>query len=1168
MDCFTCDRFGGIVDIAPHRHGPGCGHPQVAHDDHYDYVGDDGMLHHLLEADCCEYHSSAAATDHHSGSGGGAPVIVNHGRFSLLHRRKATSASSSITSSPEKRFVGRATTPTKTAAVLCMGSNCTLACCVGGASLDNVNPSEAIITKIYCEGVCCPMEIPVVESALHRIPGVISVEVAVVTKTVTTKHVPSLASPAALVAALQEARLGASLTFPRQQNVGKRSWLPPWYVSVSIVLLIISLFHYLSGPLNAPWLENFKWIALGAVALCLPRIALKAFGALRHYVLDIHFLITLAAAGAIAIGDYTEASIVVVLFCIADFLEERCTGQARDAISAVLALKPDNAVLAATGEEVSAMDVAPGTLILIRAGDKAPLDGIVVTGTSAFDESILTGESVAVVKHPGDTVCAGTLNAGSGLVQVKTTATSDETFIAGMARLVEQATSRQSPAEAAVAKFARIYTPLVLVACLLLAFVPWSDPDADRKWWVYLSLQVLVTACPCALVLSTPVTIVSALARAAQVGVLIKGGIVLETLQDVKVVTFDKTGTLTVGAFLIDEIILADSRNNIISSLSNAPDQVDEQEVLRLVGSLERGCNHPLAAALVGRAAARGVKCDAEVHGSSIVPGFGIMGIVDGRAVRAGTSAFIKQNFYGDHHHHHHGDKKQCSNGQSNNNNSSEIAQLDQDAARFEGGGVTTCFIAIDDHYAACITARDSLRPEAAEAVASLCALGVVPAMLTGDNTSVAKAIGTAAGLEERHIHAALLPQDKLDLVSAYNVDLFQTYDYLNQGVSSSGFSKKLNKMYYKTVGVMCFWKKLKIFGGDKPQKKRKIRVAHVGDGVNDAPALAAADVGIAMGVAGAAAALEAGDVCLFTNDLRVVPALQRLARAAGNKIAFNIALSVVTKVIVLILAALGKFTLFGAVLVDVGTALLVTLNGLTLLRWDFGLGASPAGCVGAAAAAAASVSADGHGCCSNKGCCAPSKGPLEFCSLGLGKEMNSSSTNCCGGAVAATSTVCKSKGCCGGGDTATANGTLNKGIDLNGKACCDQGAEEAQQGCCHHAGHHHDHSNGNGHHHHHNHENTTQHSHDHKEHNTTTPSVAVNIHPQHSSHAPHISHSHSNNGGGGGGGGGGCCGHDHEHNHHQHEHTPSPTLSPTPSPSNALLKTCSKSCCSSHTHH
>jgi Zn2+/Cd2+-exporting ATPase len=707
-----------------------------------------------------------------------------------------------------------------------------------------------------------------------------------------------------------------------------------------------------------------------------------------------------------------------------------------------------------------------------------------------------------------------------------------------MARLVEQATSRQSPAEAAVARFAKIYTPIVLLSCILLAFVPWSNPDADRKWWVYLSLQVLVTACPCALVLSTPVTIVSALARAAQVGVLIKGGVVLETLRDVKVVTLDKTGTLTVGAFLVDEVITVPKssfNSGADSNLENTEEKKDakvaEKDVLRLVGSLERGCNHPLAAALVGRAAARGVACDAEVHGSSIVPGFGIMGIVDGHAVRAGTSEFIRQSFRNNGHKEnssiveisssiHQSMSKSINNGE-------ELVQLDADAARFEGGGVTTCFIAVDGQYVACITARDSLRPEAAEAVASLRALGVTPAMLTGDNNSVATAIGAAAGIERNHIHASLLPQDKLDLVSAYNVDLFQNHSEANSGQSSSGcggFSNDFHKIFSSTVDTLFFWKSTTI-----TRKPPKIRVAHVGDGVNDAPALAAADVGIAMGVAGAAAALEAGDVALFTNDLRVVPALQRLARAAGNKITFNITLSVVTKIAVLVLAALGKFTLFGAVLVDVGTALLVTLNGLTLLRYDFGLGTSPAGCVGAAAAAAA-AGADGHGqCCSDKGCCAP--------------KMPEKETTTC------SSSSCKSKACCSSVAAVGNHGAIESS---GGKACCDEGAEEAQQGsCCDHD----HHGSANGHHHH-------SHHHENKQH-----SCHEHSHTEHTHDTHNHSHSHSDNKKSSGG----CCGNDHDHSHHHHhpneeKHNHSHNHS---THTHTPAKSCStKSCCSGHTHH
>jgi Cd2+/Zn2+-exporting ATPase len=438
--------------------------------------------------------------------------------------------------------------------------------------------------------------------------------------------------------------------------------------------------------------------------------------------------------------------------------------------------------------------------------------------------------------------------------------------------------------------------------------------------------------------------------------------------------------------------------------------------------------------------------------------------------VRAGTSEFIRQGFFLSH--------KTPEN--STTSPDEQLAQLDADAARFEGGGVTTCFISVDSRYVSCITARDSLRPEAAEAVASLRSLGITPAMLTGDNASVARAIGTAAGIELRHIHAALLPQDKLDLVSAYNVDLFQTYNGDVSGVSS-GFVYHFNKIFKQTLNIVCFWR---MWSKNTQKKQPKIRVAHVGDGVNDAPALAAADVGIAMGVAGAAAALEAGDVALFTNDLRVVPALQRLARSAGNKIIFNITLSVVTKVIVLVLAALGKFTLFGAVLVDVGTALLVTLNGLTLLRWDFGLGASAAGCVGAAAAAAAA--ADGHGCCSNKGCCP----------------------------------------------------TTDKAV---GKACCDDGAEEAQQSLC--CGHDHGH-----HHKHHQH----HHDHSHKDHS----------HDKKKDHDHQHSHSHSH-------GSGGCCsGHDHKHEKHEHSHHNHHNEGHEHTHTHTHSHTSTKSCCSGHAHH
>jgi Cd2+/Zn2+-exporting ATPase len=280
-----------VVQLGDHAHSPGCGHDLVAHDGHFDYLGDDGELHHLLDSpDCCSDHTGRAVT-------------VSHGR---LHHRKTAP-------SPER--------------AACLGPDCTRHCCAAAAAAAPPSPAaaakalarkgsdeappappppgggggaatpagDALITRLYCDGICCPMEVPVIQGALRRLTGVLSVEVAVVTKTVTVHHFPSLASPAAMVAALNEARLGASLTFPRRQAAGRRSWAPPAHVLAAAALLLVSLLHYLSGPTGAAWLEQLKWAALGSVAIALPGIALKALGALRHWVLDIHMLIAIAA---------------------------------------------------------------------------------------------------------------------------------------------------------------------------------------------------------------------------------------------------------------------------------------------------------------------------------------------------------------------------------------------------------------------------------------------------------------------------------------------------------------------------------------------------------------------------------------------------------------------------------------------------------------------------------------------------------------------------------------------------------------------------------------------------------------------------------------------------------------------------------------------------------
>ncbi|KAL4852632.1 Cadmium/zinc-transporting ATPase HMA2 [Chlorella vulgaris] len=833
-----CSVASRAIDLHGHVHSQTCGHPAVEHEDHTDYLVED-ELHHVTSS-CCPLECSSG------------PVVVSHGCLSTLKHRRAT-AHPVVEQAGLRHDAASLAAPAVASAV---------SLAVGSAA--GTPPQLLQTTRVFAAGICCPTEAPLIHSILDTMPGICNVEVAVMTQTVTVVHDAALTPPAALVAALNGAMLEASLAPPRTQAKVRTRWLPPWHVLAGAVLLLISLLHYLSGPTGVSGLEYLKYVSLGSLALCLPKIALRALLALRRMVMDIHLLMSLAAAGAVAIGNYTEAAAVVVLFAVAEHWERCSTDKARNAVAAVLNLRPESAKLAASGETVAVECVMPGTEVLVPPGESVPLDGTVVAGESAVDESLLTGESVPKTRRPGSLVHAGTINVGAGTLLVCTTAAAGDTAVARMATLVEQAASQQSPAEALVAKFARIYTPAVLVACALLAFLPWAwVPVNERSDWVYLSLQVLVTACPCALVLSTPATVVCALARAAGKGVLIKSGAALEALRRVSIVSFDKTGTLTKGSFQVVACQARDGRS--------------VQEMLRLLGSLERGLllpcslshsSHPLAAAVLGYAASQGAVCDAPVEGLEVVQGAGLMATVDGRRVAAGTACLMEL----------------CANVSG-----PEIAAAQH---AIDAEGATACLVAVDGRFVGWLSARDVVRPEAEEAVAMLRRRGIVACMLRE--------------MRLLQLRLLLLPQEKLDKVAELKHPAPSAQDLSGccPGVLPSA--------------ACCL-----------RRRPARVFVAHCGDGVNDAPALAAADAGIAMGMAGSAAALEAGSVALFTNDIRAVPAALLLARAAGTTIWQNISFSVVTKVAVLVPAALGRFTLWGAVLVDVGSSLLVVANAL-----------------------------------------------------------------------------------------------------------------------------------------------------------------------------------------------------------------------------------------------
>ena len=567
-------------------------------------------------------------------------------------------------------------------------------------------------------------------------------------------------------------------------------------------------------------------------------IALAALAALRSRTLDMNVLMTLAALGAVAIGEYAEAAWVLVLFAVGTTLETFALDRSRRSVEALMELAPVEARVLADGLEqmVAVEEVALGALVAIRPGERLPLDGVVTDGASSIDESPLTGESVPVDKEPGDDVFAGTLNA-FGALTVRVTAAAEDSTLARVARLVADAQGSRAPAERFVDRFARYYTPLVFLAALLVAVVP-TLLGGDADTWVYRALALLIVACPCALVISVPVSVVSAIGGAAKRGVLIKSGQALEDLGRVNAVALDKTGTLTEGRPRLASI---------------TPVEAEEAEALRLMAAVERQSEHPLAAAIVSGARERGVEIPA-AQDFVALPGRGALATVDGRPLWAGGPRLAAE----------HG------------------ATAPAALVEAEERGETGVLLGEGARILAVFGLADQPRPEAADAVRGLRELAAVGhvVMLTGDSERVARAVAGRVGIDEWR--AGLLPEDKLIAIR----DL--------QG--------------------------------------RHGATAMVGDGVNDAPALAGATVGVAMGAAGSDVALESADIALMGDELTRLPEAIDHGRRALRVMRQNVVISLATKAIFVVLAPLGYVSLVLAVAADMGVSLLVTLNGLRLL--------------------------------------------------------------------------------------------------------------------------------------------------------------------------------------------------------------------------------------------
>jgi Cd2+/Zn2+-exporting ATPase len=568
----------------------------------------------------------------------------------------------------------------------------------------------------------------------------------------------------------------------------------------------------------------------------------RAWFALRSLRPDMNLLMTIAVVGAIGIGQWFEAATVSFLFAVSLALETWSVGRARRAVEALLKLTPDTVRLVGPQGylEVTPSEVSVGDHFAVRPGERIPLDGRVIAGTSAVNQAPITGESVPVLKEPAMDVFAGTIN-GDGALEVEATKVASDTTLAHIIRLIESAQERRAPVEQWVDRFARVYTPAVFALAATVAVV---GPFINGTWggWFYSALVLLVIGCPCALVISTPVSVVASLAAAARNGVLIKGGAFVEAPATLKAIALDKTGTLTEG------------RPTVVSVLPHSGHT--ERELLAIAAGLETHSDHPLARAILARAEADGVT-PATVRDFAVVPGKGATGTIDGIPYWLGSHRYLEER-------------------------EQQTPAVHEELERLSGTGHSTVVIGNRDHVCGMVALADAIRPTTQAAIRELTGLGITPVvMLTGDNRPTAEAIASQAGVSV--VMAELLPQDKVAAVEALVA--------------------------------------------------KHHSVAMIGDGINDAPAMARATLGIAMGAAGSDAAIETADVALMSDDLAKVPWLIRHSRRTMRIIRQNIVLSLGVKALFVLLTLSGHASLWAAIASDMGVSLAVIANALRLLR-------------------------------------------------------------------------------------------------------------------------------------------------------------------------------------------------------------------------------------------
>lgn len=712
------------------------------------------------------------------------------------------------------------------------------------------NHAHSQVTKLAMfsiENMDCPTEERLIRDKLAKLPGITRLEFNLLQRKLSVHH--TLASPDSIQAALITIDMQAVLLDQTSQPSTSSATTPAYFARQKWAKLALAggfalsaeIYAYMQGAEDA-----WPVILLASCAILLSGLGTykKGWIALKNLTLNINALMSIAVTGALLIGQWPEAAMVMVLFTLAEAIEALSLERARNAIRGLMAMTPDSAqVLQPDGswQETPASGIALGATIRIAPGERIALDGEVLRGQSFVNQAPITGESMPVAKESGDKLFAGTINQ-AGSLEYRVTAAQTDSTLSRIIRAVEEAQASRAPTQRFVDSFAKVYTPIVFALALAIMLIPplflglaWAD-------WIYKALVLLVIACPCALVVSTPVTVVSGLAAAAKAGILIKGGVYLEEGRKLKLLALDKTGTITQGQPKLTKVELLQGELSIAwqfaASLAARSDHPVSNAISTHWQSLKTGTNL------------------LEVHHFEALLGRGVKGQINGQWYYLGNHRMLEE-------------LKLC-------NSATEAALL-----ALEAQGNTAVLIANQDGALAVLGVADTVRDSSRAAIAELHALGIRTVMLSGDNVRTAQAIAKTVGIDDAR--GNLLPEDKLSVIA----------DSLKE---------------YPSVGM-------------------------VGDGINDAPALAKASIGFAMGAAGTDTALETADVALMDDDLRKIPQFIRLSQRTASILKQNIALALGIKLVFLVMAGLGLATLWMAVFADMGASLLVIFNGLRLVR-------------------------------------------------------------------------------------------------------------------------------------------------------------------------------------------------------------------------------------------